>query len=269
MKYNKLSVFLLAIMLMVAPVSAIAELSAHEYKLFSCLYLAGKADKTMTLTDIAAIANHEPIDFVDYSLGASGYLEPMLHIYFTQHILLSFVCEADNDYTLSHYWDKPIRYAELSFANSDWDVVPVIPLCIGRETSTSALPELEKHASDVLKDDLSIQGKMVDTQLSQAEFCYFTWMLAASHLKLDMPIHTYFEALTKNEIIYTLETYEGPGNSNYRLWFSDKLSMKIQGEEKIEKASVCFEYADNAKIYQVELPVDVEMMTEVSLGCIS
>ena len=84
-----------------------------------------------------------------------------------------------------------------------------------------------------------------------------------------MPIHTYFEALAKNEIIYTLETDEDPGNSNYRLWFSDKLSMKIQGEEKIEKASLCFEYADNAKIYQVELPVDVEMMTEVSLGCIS
>ena len=81
MKYNRLSVFLLAIMLLATPVSAIAELSAHEYKLFSCLYLAGKADKTMTLTDIAAIANHEPIDFVDYSLGASGYLEPMLHIY--------------------------------------------------------------------------------------------------------------------------------------------------------------------------------------------
>ena len=104
MKYNRLSVFLLAIMLLATPVSAIAELSAHEYKLFSCLYLAGKADKTMTLTDIAAIANHEPIDFVDYSLGASGYLEPMLHIYFTQHIILSFVCEADNDYQLCLSW---------------------------------------------------------------------------------------------------------------------------------------------------------------------
>lgn len=191
-----------------------------------------------------------------------------LHIYFTQHILLSFVCEADDDYTLSHYWEKPIRYAELSFANSDWEVVPVIPLRIGHEASVSALPEMEKHVSDALKDDLSLQGKAVDTQLSQAEYCYFAWMLAASHLRLDMPIHAYFEALAKNEIIYTLEM-DGTGNADYRLWFSDQLSMRIQGEEKIEKASVCFAYADDAKLYQVELPVDVEMMTEVSLGCIS